>query len=100
MNTSISIKIECAKGEIMNAMRRIQNKYDLPPCVVDGVISSVLAEVRAESKLELINATSAELQEMNEELEKAKAAAKKVLKAEPEKVSESDTGQKGGNPEE
>ena len=34
------------------------------------------------------------------ELEKAKAAAKKVLKGEPEQVSESDTGQQGGHPEE
>ncbi len=100
MNTPIAIKIECAKGEIMNAMQQIQNKYALPPCIVDGVISSVLAEVRAESKLELINATNAVMQETEEELEKAKAAAKKVLKAEPEQVSESDTGQQGGNPEE
>ena len=99
MNTPIAIKIECAKGEIMNAMQQIQNKYALPPCIVDGVISSVLAEVRAESKLELINATNAVMQETEEELEKAKAAAKKVLKAEPEQVSESDTGQQGGNPE-
>lgn len=100
MNTPIAIKIECAKGEIMNAMQQIQDKYAMPPCIVDGVISSVLAEVRAESKLELINATSAVMQETEEELAKAKAAAKKVLKAEPEQVSESDTGQQGGNPEE
>lgn len=100
MNTPIAIKIECAKGEIMNAMQQIQDKYALPPCIVDGVISSVLAEVRAESKLELINATNAVLQEMEEELAKAKAAAKKVLEAEPEQVSESDTRQQGGNPEE
>lgn len=100
MNTPIAIKIECAKGEIMNAMRLIQDKYALPPCIVDGVISSVLAEVRAESKLELINATNAVIQETEEELEKAKAAAKKVLKAEPEQVSESDTEQQSGNLEE
>ncbi len=88
MNTPVSIKIECAKGEIMNAMQRIQSKYTLPPCIMDGVLSSVLAEVRAESKLELINATNAVMQETNEELEKAKAAAKRVLKAEPEQAPE------------
>lgn len=92
MNTPIAIKIECAKGEIMNAMQQIQNKYALPPCIMDGVISSVLAEVRSEAKLELINTTNALLREKNEELEKAKAEAKKVLKVEPEQVSESDTG--------
>lgn len=100
MNTPIAIKIECAKGEIMNAMQQIQDKYVLPPCIIDGVISSVLAEVRAESKLELINATSTVMRETEEELEKAKAAAKKVLKGESEQVSESDTGQRGGHPEE
>jgi len=93
MNTPIVIKIECARGEIMNAMQRIQDKYTLPPYIMDGVISSVLAEVRAESKLELINATSAAMRETEEELEKAKAAAKKVLKTETGQVSESDTGQ-------
>ena len=100
MNTPIAIKIECAKGEIMNAMQQIQNKYALPPCIIDGVMSSVLAEVRAESKLELLNATNAAMRETEEELEKAKAAAKKVLKGEPEQVSESDTGQQVGHPEE
>ncbi len=100
MNTPIVIKIECAKGEIMNAMQQVQNKYALPPCIIDGLISSVLAEVRAESKLELLNATNAVMRETEEELEKAKVAAKKVLKAEPEQVTESDTGAAGWNPEE
>jgi hypothetical protein len=87
----IAIKIESAKGEIMNAIQRIQNAYDLPPCIMDGVLSSVLAEVRSEAKIELINAANAMMREQNEELEKAKAAAKTVLKAESEDVSESDT---------
>ncbi len=100
MNTPIVIKIECAKGEIMNAMQQIQNKYALPPCIIDGLISSILAEVRAESKLELLNATSAAMRETEEEIKKAKAAAKKVLKEETDQVSESDTGQQGGHPEE
>lgn len=100
MNTPIAIKIECAKGEIMNAMQRIQDKYTLPPSIMDGVISSVLSEVRAESKLELINATTTVLQETEEELEKAKAAAKKVIKSEAEQVLNSDTGQQDEHTEE
>lgn len=91
MNIPIAVKIECAKGEIMNVMQQVQDKYVLPPCVMDGVISSVLAEVRAESKLELINATNAVMKEMNDELGKAQAAAKKVLYDEPGQMSESDT---------
>lgn len=91
--TPISVKVECARGEIMNAIQRIQTAHNMPPCLIDGVLSSVLADVRAEAKLELINATNTMMREQQEELEKAKAAAKKVLKAEQEAVSESDTGQ-------
>lgn len=82
MNIPIAIKIECAKGEIMNALESIQRQYSLPPCIIEGVLSSVQSEVRAEAKLELINATNAMLREKNEELEEAKKAAKKVLEPE------------------
>lgn len=92
MNTPIAIKIECAKGEIINVMQIIQDKYALPPCIMDGVISSVLAEVRTESKLELINATNAVIQDSEKELKKAKAEAKKVLKEEPGQVMKFDSG--------
>lgn len=80
MNMNIAINIECAKGEIMNTMQKIQDKYALPPCIIDGIISSVLADVRSQAKLELLNETSSVMQNANEELEKAKAEAKKVLK--------------------
>lgn len=94
MNTPIAIKIECAKGEILNALEECRKKHGLPPCIMDGVLSSVLAEVRSEEKIELINATNAMMKEKNEELEKAKAAAKKVLKAEPEENPEQETADK------
>lgn len=84
MNVPIAVKIECAKGEILNAMESIQKKHGLPPCIMDGVLSSVLAEVRSEAKIELINSTNAMMTEKNEELKKAQAAAKKVLKTEPD----------------
>lgn len=88
MNVPISIKIECAKGEIMNALESVRRQHNLPSCIIDGVLSSVLADVRSEAKLELINGTNAMLREKNEELEKAKAAAKKVLEKEPEHPEE------------
>ena len=46
MNTPIAVRIECAKGEILNAMETIQKRHALPPCIMDGVLSSVLAEVQ------------------------------------------------------
>lgn len=88
MQIPISVRIECAKGEILNAMGEIQRKHALPPCIMDGVISSVLAEVRSEAKVELINATNAMMAEKNEELETAKAAAKRTLRTEPEEQQE------------
>lgn len=84
MNAPIAIKIECAKGEMMNTMQNIQNKYALPPCIMDGVISSILENVRAESKLELLNSANAMLEETNKELERAREEAKKVLGPGPE----------------
>ena len=44
MNTPIAVRIECAKGEILNAMETIQKRHALPPCIMDGVLSSVLAD--------------------------------------------------------
>lgn len=84
MELPIAVKIECAKGEILNALEKIRKQYELPPCVVDGVLSSVLTEVRSEGKIELINATNAMLREKNEEVKKAQEAAKKVLRDESE----------------
>lgn len=98
MNTPIAVRIECAKGEILNAMETIQKRHALPPCIMDGVLSSVLAEVRSEAKIELINSTNTMMAEKNEELEKEKKAAKRVLKTEPdEKQPEQDEPE---NPEE
>lgn len=97
MNTPIAVRIECAKGEILNAMETIQKRHALPPCIMDGVLSSVLAEVRSEAKIELINSANTMMAEKNEELEKAKKAAKRVLKTEPDEEQEQDTQE---NPEE
>ena len=97
MNTPIAVRIECAKGEILNAMETIQKRHALPPCIMDGVLSSVLTEVMSEAKIELINSTNTMMAEKNEELEKAKKAAKRVLKTEPDEEQEQDTQE---NPEE
>lgn len=88
MELPIAVKIECAKGEVLNALEKIRKQYELPPCVIDGVLSSVLAEVRSEGKIELINATNAMLREKNEEVKKAQAAAKKVLRDESENAEQ------------
>ena len=97
MNTPLAVRIECAKGEILNAMETIQKRHALPPCIMDGVLSSVLAEVRSEAKIELINSTNVMMAEKDEELEKAKKAAKRTLRTEPEEQTEEEHPE---NPEE
>lgn len=84
MNTPVTIRIESARTEIINIVEMCRKKHGIPPCVMDGILSSVLADVRNETKTELINATDAMVKEVNEELEKAKTAAKRVLKTESE----------------
>lgn len=55
MNTPIAVRIECAKEKSSTLWRRYRKRHALPPCIMDGVLSSVLAEVRSEAKIELIN---------------------------------------------
>ena len=108
MKKPIEVRNECARGEILNAVQRIIDEQGLPVMVVDGVISSVLAEIRAQGEMELINAyialkkeSEAKIGELNGELEEAKKAAKKVLKApeeaEPEADQEGDADDGGRN---
>lgn len=108
MENPIEVRIECARGEILNAVQRISDEQGLPVMVVDGVLSSVLAEIRAQGEMELINAylslkndSEVKISELNEELEEAKKAAKAVLKAEEtadqEQDQEGDAGDGGGN---
>ena len=50
MEMPIAVKIECAKGEILNALEKIRREYNFPACIVDGVLSSVLADIRGRGK--------------------------------------------------
>lgn len=79
MNKPLPIRIESARGEILNALERIRVQHNLPACIIDGILSSILADVRGEQKIEVINGSNQMIAELSEELEKAKAAAKKVM---------------------
>jgi len=88
MNTPLPIRIESARGEILNALERIRVHHDLPACIIDGILSSVLADVREEQKMEIINGSNQVIRELSNELEKAKAAAKKVLPEDTQEMPE------------
>lgn len=97
MNVPIEVRIECARGEILNAVEKITREQGLPAAVIDGVISSVLEEIRGQEKMELVNAFNKlrvekeeEINALNEELQKAKAAGKKVLKQDTQETTKED----------
>lgn len=102
MNTPLPIRIESARGEVLNALERIRVKHNLPACIIDGILSSVLADVRGEQKIEVINGSNQMIAELSEELEKAKAAAKKVMPEDMQEMpgEEAEGGQEGLEKEE
>ena len=98
----IEQRIACAKGEILNAMATISAEHDLSATVMEGVLADILSEVKSQSKMELLNAynkevndAQQEIKQLKEELEKAKTAAKKTLKTEPD--AEQEEGDNNGN---
>ncbi len=70
MEQPLVIKLESARGEMMNSLQLIQSKYNFPACILDGILSQILSEIRAEEKIELINANNQILQKINENSKK------------------------------
>lgn len=66
MEIPLIIKLESAKGEILNSLQLIQNKYNFSACILDGILSQILSEIRAEEKIELINANNQMLKKIEE----------------------------------
>jgi hypothetical protein len=90
----LTIGIETARKEIKEFVFEVRKRYGIPLCIADGILSSIIADIREETKAELLNDAKAVIDEKEEELKKAKAAAKRVLKTEPEDgFQEDDTGE-------
>ena len=66
MEQPLIIKIESTKGEIMNSLQAVQSRYNFPAYILDGILSQILSEIRAEEKLELINASNEIIRKMEE----------------------------------
>ena len=84
MQTTIQERIACARGELLNAMQKIETEQELPSCIMDGILSGILADLRETDKMELLNVNIAlkqehdeEIKKLSSELEEAKKAAKK-----------------------
>ena len=96
----IETGIERAKIQLNKAVENIRNEYGMPYFILEGFIKGVLADVREKEKRGILEESEKKISELRWELEKAKAAAKKVFNGESDQVSESETGQQGGHPEE
>ncbi|MFR1310771.1 MAG: hypothetical protein ACLSCO_19085 [Gallintestinimicrobium sp.] len=74
-----SIILLLAKEEIQGTVNRVQKEYNLRPCVMEGILSAVTLDCTEKVQKEVAEDVRELLEQKNEELEKAKAAAKKVL---------------------
>ncbi|MGI6501243.1 MAG: hypothetical protein ACOX1S_10280 [Anaerostipes sp.] len=82
MQIPISVRIENAKGKILDVVNEAGNRFELPASVMDGVLSSVLAEVRSSAKVELINGFNYIAEQEEAERKKAADAKKEAEKQE------------------
>lgn len=83
-NMPISVILGNAAEETRTAIERVRQKHSLRPCVMAVIVSAVLGDVRNDAIAELISETNTMIAQKNEELEKAKKAAKRILKTEPD----------------
>ncbi|NCC07457.1 MAG: hypothetical protein EOM30_05300 [Clostridia bacterium] len=65
MEQPISLKIENTKGKILNAVNMAGVEYNLPAFIMEGILSSVLAEIRSQAKIEMLNDFNAMIDEQN-----------------------------------
>ena len=54
MNPPLSLVLQKARMEMIKVTNDVMQAYGLPPCLMDGIISGLLADVRAQSSSELV----------------------------------------------
>lgn len=50
----LSMVLQSARMEMLKATNGVMQTYGLPPCLIDGIISGLLADIRAQSSSELV----------------------------------------------
>lgn len=50
----LSMVLQTAKMELMKTTNNVMQSYGLPPCLMDGLISSLLADIRAQESGEIV----------------------------------------------
>ena len=70
MDLPISLKIENAKGKILSVLNDSSIEYNLPAFILEGIMADILADVRSQAKIELLNDMNLILKSKNKEGEK------------------------------
>lgn len=50
----LSMALQSARMEMLKAANSVMMNYKLPPCLMDGVLSGLLADIRAQSSSEIV----------------------------------------------
>lgn len=50
----LSMVLQSARMEMLKAANGVMQTYGLPPCLMDGIVSGLLADIRAQSSSELV----------------------------------------------
>ena len=50
----LSMVLQSARMEMLKAANGVMQTYGLPPCLMDGIISALLADIRAQSSSEIV----------------------------------------------
>lgn len=59
-NQSLQKSFQQAKAEMISATNYIMNKHNLPPCLMDGILSSLLADIRSAEIVSVLKEESVE----------------------------------------
>lgn len=50
----LSMVLQSARMDMLKAANGVMQTYGLPPCLMDGIVSGLLADIRAQSSSELV----------------------------------------------
>lgn len=54
MNQTLNIALQSAKMDLIKSTNLIMQQYGLPACLLDGLLSSIQADIRAQATAELL----------------------------------------------
>ncbi len=50
----LSLVLQIARSDMLKAVNNIRQKHGLPACLMDGIISGIQSDIRAQASAELI----------------------------------------------